>query len=168
MKTIMANELIKEIVSTFGLDEAIAELMVKRGIADVEDARRFLYPSKEDFEDPFTLTGMREATQRIRRAIEEKEKIVVYGDYDCDGICATATLCGYLQSVGADVSYFIPSRFDTGYGLNTEALEEIAETLDENITINNSDDKARCGIIAETIKRRLNTWKLKRNSQAMH
>lgn len=131
----MADELVKEIVSTFALDEAIAGLMVKRGIATVDEARRFLYPSKDDFEDAFSLSGMTAAVERIRRAIEEKEKIVVYGDYDCDGICATSILCGYLSSVGADVSYFIPSRFDTGYGLNTEALEEIAETYYPDLII---------------------------------
>ena len=131
----LRNELVKDLVDSFSLDSRIAGLLVERGITDKESARSFLYPSREDFEDPFVLTGMQDAVARIRRAIEEKEKIVVYGDYDCDGITATAILCGYLASIGADVSYFIPSRFDTGYGLSVEALEEIAETYYPDLII---------------------------------
>ena len=129
------DELIKELVGAFSLDSRIAGLLVDRGISDKESARRYLYPSREDFEDPYILSGMKEAVERIRRAIDEGEKIVVYGDYDCDGISATGILCGYLSSIGADVSYFIPSRFDTGYGLSVEALEEIAETYYPDLII---------------------------------
>lgn len=129
------DELIKELVDAFSLDSRIAGLLVDRGISDKESARRYLYPSREDFEDPYILSGMKEAVERIRRAIDEGEKIVVYGDYDCDGISATGILCGYLSSIGADVSYFIPSRFDTGYGLSVEALEEIAETYYPDLII---------------------------------
>ena len=124
----MNENLIKEIVTSFSLDPIVAELLVKRGFDSVDAVRSYLYPSKEDFSDPFALSGMTAAAERIRRAIDEGEKIVVYGDYDCDGITATSILYGYLASIGADVAYFIPSRFDTGYGLSTESLEYIAET----------------------------------------
>ena len=127
--------MIKELASSLSIDEVVATLLVDRGINDAASAGKFLYPSREDLEDPFRLTGMRDAVDRIMRAVEEKEKIVVYGDYDCDGITATATLCGYLRSIGADVSFFIPSRFDTGYGLSVEALEEVAETYYPDLII---------------------------------
>ena len=122
------SEIIKNLSDALSVDELVAEMLANRGVDTPEKARKFLYPNKSDFEDPFRLTGMDAAVERIRRAVEDKEKIVVYGDYDCDGITATAILYGYLASLGADVAYFIPNRFDTGYGLSTESLEYIAET----------------------------------------
>lgn len=122
------SETIKTLSGALSVDEIVAEMLVDRGVDTPEKARKFLYPTKADFEDPYRLTGMDAAVERIRQAVEGKEKIVVYGDYDCDGITATAILYGYLSSLGADVSYFIPNRFDTGYGLSTESLEYIAET----------------------------------------
>ena len=122
------SEIIAKLSDALALDKLVAEILVDRGVDTPEKARKFLYPSKNDFSDPFSLTGMQGAVDRIRQAVKDGEKIVIYGDYDCDGITATAILYGYLSSVGADVDYFIPNRFDTGYGLTTEALEMIAET----------------------------------------
>lgn len=129
------RERIAELASALGVSDVFAGLLVSRGITDPAEAKAFLYPSVSALEDPFVLSGMREAVDRVRSAIEEHEKIVVYGDYDCDGITATSILYDYLTSLGADVSYFIPNRFDTGYGLNTETLEEIAETLFPDLII---------------------------------
>ena len=131
----MSREIVKKLCASLGIGEIFAGLLVQRGISSAEEGKRFLYPSAEDFEDPFLLSGMDDAVKRIRAAIEAKEKIVVYGDYDCDGITATSILYDYLRSLGADVSYFIPNRFDTGYGLSTETLEEIAETLFPDLII---------------------------------
>ena len=131
----ISRENLQNLCSSLGIGEIFAKLLVQRGITSAEEGRRFLYPSAEDFEDPFLLNGMEDAVKRIRTAIEEKEKIVVYGDYDCDGVTATAILYDYLRSLGADVSYFIPNRFGTGYGLSTETLEEIAETLFPDLII---------------------------------
>ncbi|MBQ7712827.1 MAG: single-stranded-DNA-specific exonuclease RecJ [Clostridia bacterium] len=126
---------IKDLSQRIGVSERFAELLIRRGFDDVESANAFLYPSRDALEDPFRLTGMREAADRIRAAIDGGEKIVVYGDYDCDGITATAILVDYLSSVGADVDYFIPNRFDTGYGLSTETLEEIAERISPDLIV---------------------------------
>ena len=120
-------DLIKNLSSALGIDAYLAEMLLNRGVTNAEKAKKFLYPSKENFEDPFTLSGMKQAAERIRQAVENGETIVVYGDYDCDGITATATLYGYLSSIGANVYYYIPNRFETGYGLTTETLETIAE-----------------------------------------
>ena len=124
----LKSEVIKNLASALPVDALVAEMLVNRGVNTPDAARKFLYPSKDDFQDPFLLTGMTKAVERIRQAVADGEKIVVYGDYDCDGITATAILYGYLSSLGADVDYYIPNRFDTGYGLTTEALEAIAET----------------------------------------
>ena len=128
-------EKIKELSAGLAVSERFAELLVRRGFDTIASARAFLYPSRDALEDPFRLTGMKEAVERIRAAIDAGEKIVVYGDYDCDGITATAILTDYLSSVGADVDYFIPNRFDTGYGLATETLEEIAETIAPDLIV---------------------------------
>ena len=129
------SEVINNLSAALGLDKLVAQMLVDRGVDTPEKARKFLYPSKSDFSDPFSLTGMQGAVDRIRQAVNDGEKIVVYGDYDCDGITATAILYGYLSSIGADVDYFIPNRFDTGYGLTAEALESIAETYYPDLII---------------------------------
>ena len=127
--------LIKKFTTTFGLSDLFAELLVRRGFKTEEAVRAFLKPSEEDIMDPFMLTGMKDAVARIRLALENKERIVIYGDYDCDGIMATSILYGYLSSIGADVHYHIPNRFAGGYGVNTETLENIAETLFPDLII---------------------------------
>ncbi len=123
-----SREKIRALSAELSVSPLFAEILIARGIEDAESAKAFLHPSVQDLSDPFALVGMKETVERIRTAIEEKEKIVVYGDYDCDGIMATSILSGYLSSIGADVEYFIPNRFESGYGLNVEAIEEIAET----------------------------------------
>ena len=126
---------VKALTSALGVSERFAELLVRRGFSDPEKAKKFLFPSVDQMEDPLLLTGMEQAVQRIRTALENQEKIVVYGDFDCDGICAVSILYDYLRSRGADVSYFIPNRFEDGYGLSIECLEEIAETLFPDLII---------------------------------
>lgn len=76
------------------------------------------------FYDPFKMKGMREATDRIRKAIDNKEKVIIYGDYDADGVCAAAVLSLFLSSEGLDVFVHIPNRISDGYGLNEETLEK--------------------------------------------
>ncbi len=122
------TESIKSLCRALPIGEPLATLLVKRGYDTVEKAKEFLYPTAENAEDAFVLSGMDKAVERIRAALDAGEKIVVYGDYDCDGIMATSILYDYLRSLGADVSYYIPNRFDAGYGLSIETLEEIAET----------------------------------------
>ena len=85
---------VKELCASFGFSETFARLLVERGFDTTERAKAFLYPALSDMEDPFRLSGMKEATARIRTAIAAKEKIVIYGDYDCDGITATSILYG--------------------------------------------------------------------------
>ena len=130
-----SQQTIQTFASEAGVGEILARLLLERGVDTAQKAGVFLHPKKEDFEDPFVLSGMQQAVDRIRYALDNKEKIVIYGDYDCDGITATSILYGYLLSLGADVSYYIPNRFDTGYGLTIETLEEIAETLFPDLII---------------------------------
>ena len=109
-----------------GLPGFLRAVLEARGIRGEEDSRRFLEEGGS-LHDPFLLPDMEKAVERIRRAVGGFEKILVFGDYDCDGITATAILYDYLENVGADVLYYIPEREEEGYGLNRRALERIRD-----------------------------------------
>ena len=100
----------------------LAALLVQRGCKTVEAAELFINPALSTLRDPFELPGMDKAVSRIRRALSEGGKITVFGDYDVDGVCSTALLVRVLRELGGNVSAFIPSRFDDGYGLSADAL----------------------------------------------
>ena len=105
----------------------LAQLRVHRGITSAECGRHFLDDSLEHSCDPFLMKGMETAVQRICQAIEEKEKIIIYGDYDVDGITATSLLYLVLSDLGAEPSFYIPERQSEGYGLNREAVQHLKE-----------------------------------------
>ena len=109
-----------------GMPELMHRLLTQRGVDSAEAAEAFLHPRAEQLHDPMLLFGMREAAARLRRAMEQGEAVCVYGDYDVDGVCASAILCDYLQSEGANVEVYLPSRHEEGYGLNEAAVREIA------------------------------------------
>ena len=114
-----------EFSQRIGTTPFTAALLLHRGITSDEEARAFLHPEKQPFHDPFLMKDMERAVSRIEQAIEAQERIVVYGDYDVDGITATSLLCRNLRQLGAAASYFIPHRQKDGYGLHTETLDEI-------------------------------------------
>lgn len=123
-----------------GMEGVLSRLLFARGIETPEEAQRFLHPSPEQLLDPMTLPGAAEAVEIIRRHIADGSRITVYGDYDCDGVCATALLTEILTQAGAkDVQKYIPSREEEGYGLNCAAVEQIATTGGLLITVD-------CGI----------------------
>ena len=111
---------------SMGIPMLLAVLLCIRGYTAEEDIRRFLDDTPR-FRDPLQIKDMQKAAERIRLAIEERELICVYGDYDADGVTATSLLYSYLQSVGADVTYYIPSRADEGYGMNPEAIKSLCD-----------------------------------------
>lgn len=104
-------------------DERLIAFLKKRN-SDI-DLERFLNPSEEDFLDAHKLKNMDAAVKKISAAIEEKKHILIYGDYDSDGICSCTILYLFLKSKGANVDVFIPSRFENGYGISIDAIEEI-------------------------------------------
>ena len=103
-----------------------SSLLYARGIQTEEQAQRFLNPSLDFLRDPFLLPGMTETVSLLRSAIAEGKTILVYGDYDADGVCAASILMDVLHEEGAALAYRIPSRHTEGYGLNPEAVREIA------------------------------------------
>src|ERR671923_1991152 len=108
-----------------GLSEITASVLVRRGYGDPDEARAFL-AGEQPLHDPSLLGDMKEAVARIRAAIAAGTRICVHGDYDVDGICATALAVLTLRQLGADVSWHLPSRFDEGYGISGETLARLA------------------------------------------
>ena len=122
----LSKEEIEEFSALSGVGPAMAVILLNRGIKTPKAVNSYMKKSLEDIHNPFMLDGMEEAADRILSAIEKKEKIVIYGDYDVDGITATATVYKFLKSQGADVSYYIPDRFSEGYGINILAINKMA------------------------------------------
>ena len=112
------------LVRELGVAEPVAVTLVRRGYRTVEEARAFLEASERH--DPFAFANMRAAVDRVRAAIERGERITVHGDYDADGVCATAILVGALRELGADCDWFIPDRATEGYGLSLGTVEALA------------------------------------------
>jgi len=123
-----------------GVAPVTARLLCIRGISDLDQARRFLNPSLDDLLDPFRLTDMSVAVDRILGAIAKGERIAIHGDYDVDGVTSTVILRRALELLGADVIHFIPERLRDGYGLQPASLDRLAA---ENVNLVISVD---CGI----------------------
>ena len=109
-------------MDAFGLVTPLAQALWNRGIRDAAAARAFLQPQLRDLRDPFELPAMAPAVDRILAAIAGGERIVVYGDYDVDGITSSALLTRVLRAGGADVANFLPARMDEGYGLSADGI----------------------------------------------
>jgi single-stranded-DNA-specific exonuclease len=110
-----------------GVSAVVAQLLVGRGICDPSAARSFLDPKLNGLREPDELPGVCAAADRLTAAIAAGRPIVVYGDYDADGMTATAIMLGCLQLLGAKASFYVPNRIDEGYGLNDDALRTLAE-----------------------------------------
>jgi len=109
-----------------GIPAVVAQLLICRGISDPLSARQFLHPKLSNLRDPRQLPGCCDAAERIHQAIRAGRRIVVYGDYDVDGITGTALMRGCIRMLGGDVGYYVPHRIDEGYGLNHEAIRSLA------------------------------------------
>ena len=117
----------KKLARELDVTELTAQALWHRGFRTAAEAETFLHPEKMPFHDPFLMKDMEAAVERIARAIRDREKIVVYGDYDVDGMTATSLLVHNLRALGAVTAYYIPDRKKEGYGFNLKALEKIAD-----------------------------------------
>ena len=115
------------LAGALGVSAIIGQILLNRGFSDVETARQFLHPSLLMLHDPALIEGMDKAAERIAAAVRAGEKIVIYGDYDVDGITATATLWHAITILGGIVDWYIPHRLDEGYGLNGQAITQICD-----------------------------------------
>lgn len=118
---------IEEISKKYGLNKLLSTILVNRNIIDEKNIEMFLKPTRNDFYNPFLMSDMEKAVERIIKAIKEKENVTIYGDYDVDGITSITVLKSFLQDRGLEVSTYIPNRLDEGYGLNNSAIEKIAK-----------------------------------------
>src|SRR5262245_31312437 len=120
-------ERIARLEQAAGVSPIVAQLLISRGVYEAEAARTFLDAKLTGLRDPDLLPGAAEAAERVYAAVRERRKIVVYGDYDADGMTGTAILLSCLRLLGADVTYYVPNRLEEGYGLNGDALRSLAE-----------------------------------------
>ena len=136
------EKLVNEICEKYNLNKVIGNIIVNRHVVNDEAVRIFITPTRDDFHNPFLFKGMDIAVDRIIKAINNKEKILIYGDYDVDGITSTTVLKKYLMDRGISVDTYIPNRLHEGYGLNKKAIDTIKErNIDLIITVD-------CGISA--------------------
>lgn len=141
------QEKIKELEEKYQINKLLATILVNRNITEPEKLKIFLHPTRNDFHDPFLMPDMQKAVNRIKHAIENQEKVIIYGDYDADGITSITVLKSFLEEIGLHTDYYIPNRLNEGYGLNKPAVKKITdEHYDLMITVD-------CGISAvEEIK----------------
>jgi single-stranded-DNA-specific exonuclease len=134
------EDLSRLLSDSLNVHPVVGDLLVNRGIRAVDEARRYLSRRLGDLHDPETLPGVAAAADRIHQAVLDKKKICIYGDYDVDGMCATAILLECLRIGGAPARFYVPDRVEEGYGLSCEALTRLrAEGIDLVVTVD-------CGI----------------------
>jgi len=117
-----------DLARKLGTAPIVAQVLANRGVSDFGDAKAFMNPSLNDLHDPLSLGGAQQASACIARAIEDGKRIVIYGDYDVDGITGVAILHACLKMVGAKASFYVPHRLEEGYGVNAEAVGKIADS----------------------------------------
>lgn len=119
---------VQELSGELNIHPLITQVLFNRGIKEKGSIHKFLYPSLKDLHSPFHMKDMDKAVDRITKAVLNRERIVIYGDYDADGVTSTTLLLDFLQELGGNVSYYIPNRLEEGHGLNREALDQIAQS----------------------------------------
>lgn len=121
------RETVSRLSAELGVDKVLADLLVKRGVRTFEEARKFFRPSLDDLHDPFLMKDMDAAVERVRKAITDKEKILVYGDYDVDGTTAVSLVYSFFSRFTSNIDFYIPDRYDEGYGVSAKGIEWAAE-----------------------------------------
>lgn len=136
------ESLVRELSKQLNISTTLANLLVQRGITSFEEARSFFRPSLENLHDPFLMKDMDKAIDRIETAVQNKEKILVYGDYDVDGTTAVALVYSFLKTFYENVDYYLPDRYKEGYGISFAGIDYAKEN---NMTLIIALD---CGIKA--------------------
>ena len=122
------DELADKIANEFNISKIVASIIANKGLKNNNEIEVFLHPRRGDFHDPFLMPDMDKAVARIIQAIDNKEKVAIYGDYDVDGITSSTVLHRFLEERGLHTDIYIPNRLNEGYGLNKKEIEAIAET----------------------------------------
>ena len=150
LREVADAENVRQLSSELGVDPVLAELLVQRGVHTFEQARGFFRPSMDDLHDPFLMTDMDKAVERVHQAVTTGEKILVYGDYDVDGTTAVSLVYTFLHRQTRHIDFYIPERYDEGYGVSYKGIDWAAEngfsliiTLDCGIKANEKVEYAR-------------------------
>ena len=123
-----ADEMLVENLSKeLGIHNILAQLLAQRGVSTFEEAKKFFRPELSDLHSPFLMQDMEKAVSRIKQAIQNDERILVYGDYDVDGTTAVALMYGFLNSFYSEIDYYIPDRYAEGYGISTQGIDFAAD-----------------------------------------
>ena len=117
-----------EIAQELNIDPIFAELLVRRGLSSAEEVEKFLHPSLDDLHDPFLMPDMEIAIRRIEKALGDKERILIYGDYDVDGTTAVSLVYKFLRKITNNIDYYIPDRYDEGYGISFQGIDYAEST----------------------------------------
>lgn len=123
------NQVVRSLSESLGIDEILANLLVQRGITTYDEAKNFFRPSLEHLHDPFLMKDMDKAVDRLQKAMNDGEKILIYGDYDVDGTTAVALIYTYLKNFinKKKIEFYIPDRYDEGYGISYKGIDYAAE-----------------------------------------
>ena len=150
LREVADRENVSRLSSELGVDPVLAELLVQRGVHTFEQARSFFRPSLDNLHDPFLMTDMDKAVERVHQAVSAGEKILVYGDYDVDGTTAVSLVYSFLRRLTRQLDFYIPERYDEGYGVSYKGIDWAAEngfsliiTLDCGIKANEKVEYAR-------------------------
>ncbi|MEG2820932.1 MAG: DHH family phosphoesterase, partial [Muribaculaceae bacterium] len=117
-----------ELAKKFANCLSISQLLIQRGITSLEDAEKYFAPSLSDLHDPFLMPDMDKAVSRLNKAMGTKEKIMIYGDYDVDGTTSVALVYKYLQNYYSNIEYYIPTRYEEGYGISLKSIDYAEST----------------------------------------
>ena len=150
LREVADRDIVRQLASELGVDSVLAELLVQRGVHTFEQARSFFRPSLDDLHDPFLMKDMDKAVERLHEAVTAREKILVYGDYDVDGTTAVSLVYSFLSRLTRQLDFYIPERYDEGYGVSFKGIDWAAEngfgliiTLDCGIKANEKVEYAR-------------------------
>ena len=150
MRGVADEQVVRQLSSELGVDPVLAELLVQRGVNTFDQARAFFRPNLNDLHDPFLMKDMDKAVERVRQAVVSGEKILVYGDYDVDGTTAVSLVYSFLRRLTRQVDFYIPERYDEGYGVSYKGIDWASEngfgliiTLDCGIKANEKVEYAR-------------------------
>ena len=150
LREVADRENVSRLSSELGVDPVLAELLVQRGVHTFEQARSFFRPNLDNLHDPFLMTDMDKAVERVHQAVSAGEKILVYGDYDVDGTTAVSLVYSFLRRLTRQLAFYIPERYDEGYGVSYKGIDWAAEngfsliiTLDCGIKANEKVEYAR-------------------------
>lgn len=122
-KPIPKKQAVQNLAAALNIDEILATILIQRNIKTFEEARTFFRPSIEQLHDPFMMKGMHQAVERLEKAFTDKEKVLIYGDYDVDGTTSIALVYGFLQGYHAHLDFYVPDRYKEGYGISKQSIE---------------------------------------------